>query len=161
MAVSSKAAAQRLCERSKWRLTNLELQKILYIAHMNHMGIIGKPLIDGYFEAWDYGPVVPEVYHTVKMFGAEPIGDFVFPPTKIEDLSSEAKALDKTYGILAGASPGKLVAITHREGGAWEKHYNPKEHGIIIPNKDIAREFKDRIYRQRRKKTRNTLNDRK
>jgi len=149
MAVPSMAAARRLCERSAWRLTNLELQKILYLAHMNHLGMFGKPLVQGHFEAWDYGPVEPDVYHSVKMFGANPIGGFVFPRPAFEDQSTEAQALDKTYDLLKEASPGKLVAITHREDGAWAKNYDTNKRGIIIPNEDIYQEFQDRINEQR------------
>jgi len=38
MTVSASAAAKRMCERSGWTLSNLELQKLLYIAHMFHLG---------------------------------------------------------------------------------------------------------------------------
>lgn len=32
--ISSLAAARRMCERSDWSLTNLHLQKMLYLAQM-------------------------------------------------------------------------------------------------------------------------------
>jgi uncharacterized phage-associated protein len=51
MAVSVASAAKRLCEKTGWTLSNLELQKILYIAHMFHLGETGQPLVPGHFEA--------------------------------------------------------------------------------------------------------------
>ena len=38
MTVPSLSAAKRLCEKSDWTLTNLHVQKLLYIAHMFYMG---------------------------------------------------------------------------------------------------------------------------
>lgn len=152
MTVSSEQAAKRLCERAGWTLSNLELQKQLYVAHMLHLGKTGKPLIHNHFEAWDYGPVEPSLYHKVKVFGAESIVD-IFPLSgDIDDQRSEAEALDQASEMLEGASPGRLVAITHWEDGAWAKHYDPKRRRVIIPNKDIVEEFKDRIDAAQRRK---------
>ena len=67
--VSALSAARRLCEKSGWQLTNLQVQKMLYLAHMNYVGkTSGKPLIDGNFEAWIYGPVNREVYNKLRVF---------------------------------------------------------------------------------------------
>ncbi len=143
MAVSPLAAAKRMCKRSDWALSNLELQKILYIAHMFHLGGEGAPLISGHFEAWDYGPVQPSVYHKVKVFGADPIGNIFH---SVEDLpeGSEARLLDEAVDKLGNAAPGKLVAITHWVDGAWAKFYVKGSRGIVIPNEAILAEYRDR-----------------
>ena len=49
--VSAMDAARYLCVSSSWGLTNLALQKILYIAHMFHLGRTDEPLIPEQFEA--------------------------------------------------------------------------------------------------------------
>ena len=56
MSIPAYSAARYICARGDWRVTNLALQKILYLAHMVHLGRTGRALIDGEFEAWDYGP---------------------------------------------------------------------------------------------------------
>lgn len=144
MSVSVFAAARRLCERSGWSISNLEVQKLLYIAHMLHLGRHNKPLVPGHFEAWDYGPVHPKLYHHVKVFGSSPVKD-VFHAFPSEIDSAASRDIDETIDLLAGAPPGKLVAITHREDGAWAKHYIPGMRNIIIPNEDILEEYADRI----------------
>jgi uncharacterized phage-associated protein len=73
MAISVLSAGRTLCELRGWSVSNLELQKILYLAHMYYLGRHGGPLIREEFEAWDYGPVVPELYHHVKGFGGGPV----------------------------------------------------------------------------------------
>ena len=60
MAVSALSAGKRLGKHSGWTLSNLAMQKLLYIAHMYHLGMYdATPLVTGHFEAWDYGPVHP------------------------------------------------------------------------------------------------------
>ena len=48
-------AAKYMADRSGWNLSNLELQKILYIAHMFHLGRHSTALVRGEFQAWDLG----------------------------------------------------------------------------------------------------------
>lgn len=143
MAVPVASAARRLCERSQWSLSNLALQKILYLAHMVHLGWTDNPLIDSGFEAWDYGPVQPSLYHKVKVFGSSPIKDIFHDAHPLIDQSSEAQALDAALEHFGGLSPGKLVAITHHAGGAWDKHYNPSVRGLPIPDRDIRKEYQE------------------
>jgi len=38
-------------------ITNLALQKLLYFAHGIFLNETKGPLVSGYFEAWQYGPV--------------------------------------------------------------------------------------------------------
>src|SRR5579859_1618934 len=79
MPLTAIQAARKVCEHGSWKITNLSLQKILYIAQMLFMGENnGSRLIDTDFEAWDYGPVSPEVYRRVRIFGANPIQQDLF-----------------------------------------------------------------------------------
>ena len=144
MTVTVMQAAKRLCQRSGWTLSNLQLQKILYIAHMMYLGKTGQPLVNGHFEAWDYGPVEPELYHYAKTFGASPIkGVFRLVPD-LEDDQPEAQELDKAVQALSNVQPGQLVAMTHWDGGAWAKHYLSGRCNSIIRNQDIIEEYRAR-----------------
>ena len=49
-------------DRLAINITNLSLQKLLYFAHGLSLIEDGKPLVSGYFEAWQHGPVHPLVY---------------------------------------------------------------------------------------------------
>ena len=145
MAVHPFASATQICELGGWRVTNLELQKILYIAHMVHMGENnGARLINGSFEAWDYGPVEPNIYHKVKIFGGNPIQDIFFAHPPIE-MSAEWNTIVNAAKFLLGKRPGELVAITHWEKGAWAKNYVSGIKGIAIPDSDIIAEYNARV----------------
>lgn len=143
MTVSTFEAARKVCQMGNWDVTNLKLQKILYITHMIFLGRHGEPLIPDCFEAWDYGPVVPALYHKVKMYGNQPVGKWWLScPKDIDPESKEARALEEACGHLLPKSPGELVALTHQEGGAWEKNYVPGAKGIKIPDTDIIAEYR-------------------
>lgn len=144
MSVNSFSVARHICERGNWNVTNLKLQKILYLAHMAYMGEHnGQPLIDGGFEAWDYGPVQPKVYRRVSMFGRDPIRD-VFQRSPVLEDATVIRSLNKYIDELITKTPGELVAITHWEDGAWAKKYIPGRLGIDIPNEDILDEYRAR-----------------
>lgn len=144
MTVPVLAAAKRLAAQSGWSLSNLEIQKLLYLAHMFHLGRTGgQPLVTGHFEAWDYGPVHPVVYQHVKVFGANPVGNVFHSVPDVHD-GLEVELLDDAVRKLSHLSPARLVAITHSPSGAWSRHYKPGYRGIIIPNEDILQEYRNR-----------------
>lgn len=156
MSISVFDAARRLCERSGWRLTNLELQKLIYLAHMFYLGEHGKPLIRGHFEAWDYGPVQPDLYHSIKVYGASPVKSLLHSgtdSTPSEDRKSEIQMLDRAYDQLSHRTAGWLVSVTHWPKGAWAKHYDSVFRGEVIPNSDIIEEYQERMknYENRKK----------
>jgi uncharacterized phage-associated protein len=143
MTVSAFEAAKRLGERSGWSLSNLEMQKLLYLAHMFHLGQYETPLVSGHFEAWDYGPVHPDLYHRIKIFGSSPVEN-VFHSVNTPQEGTEAQLLDNVFKHLANQRPGRLVAITHWDKGAWARHYDPGTRSAIIPNEDILDEYQER-----------------
>lgn len=54
-------------------ISNLKLQKLLFYAQAWHLAYFEDRLIDGNFQAWVHGPVLPESYREFKEFGWKPI----------------------------------------------------------------------------------------
>ncbi len=136
------SAAKRMGHQSDWSLSNLEMQKVLYLAHMFHLGKHRRALIPGFFEAWDYGPVHPTLYHKAKVFGKDPVKNIFRSQQDVED-GTERSMLDEIVDMSLPSS--RLVAITHWKEGAWYKNYHSGERGVIIPNDDILVEYSKRI----------------
>ncbi len=145
--ISHKQAAKELCRLSGWTLTNLQIQKLLYLAELHFVGESDgeDQLILSPFEAWDYGPVVPDSYHTLKIFGSKPVEN-IFRTVPEIDAGRRKETLGRVYNAYGELSPGQLVSITHWDGGAWAKNYAP---GIsaIIPRRDILEEYRKRRAR--------------
>lgn len=139
--VSVFSAARRLGEKSGWSLTHYHMQKLLYLAHMFYMGNTNEPLVDGYFEAWEFGPVHPQLHHLLKWYGAEFIRPkaLAFAPP-VENETSRV-FLD---AVVEQVPKEDLLAITHWEEGAWAKYYEHGVKGIRLPDTAIADEYKKR-----------------
>ncbi len=146
MALHPLVAAKRVCEIGNWGITNLEINKILYLAHMVLLGRSNgaQPLVFENFQAWDYGPVLPTVYHRAKAYGNAPVQNvFVAFPSVAP--GAEADIIAEAMDSLKDKDPGELIAITHWNRGAWAKHYRPGASGIMIPNQGILAEYKLRV----------------
>lgn len=144
MTISALQAAKKMGEHSGWSLSNLEMQKLLYLSHMIHLGTKDKPLVGGHFEAWDLGPVHPVLYHKAKVFGARPVRNIFRSVSDPQD-GTECATLNRTMDGLLRLTGPQLVSITHWEDGAWARNYVPGERGIIIPDSHIRDEYRLRM----------------
>src|SRR6516164_9635188 len=70
--IDARAVANYLLSKAdvdQKKLDPLQLQKLVYIAHGWHLGLLNRPLFAQRVEAWPYGPVIEDVYHAFKRFG--------------------------------------------------------------------------------------------
>lgn len=138
--------ASYIAEKSNWSLSNLSLQKLTYLAQMFHLGVSNSAAFEEDFEAWDYGPVCPDLYHDLKMFGSEPVASYSSLGKFEKEFQQDVinNILDPLVKIGIEKTPGKLVSITHWKDGAWSKSYMEGVKGIQIPKSMIRQEFIDR-----------------
>ncbi|WP_255304172.1 Panacea domain-containing protein [Megasphaera sp. DISK 18] len=98
-------------------MTNMRVNKLLYFAQGECLRQLGEPLFCDEMEAWNYGPVVPCVYQTYKIFGREPIKD----ETEYQDnLSDQEK--DVLFDVLryyGQFSTNTLVSMSHQKQSPW------------------------------------------
>ena len=109
----------------------LKLQKLMYYANGYYLAEHdGAPLINEYFEAWDYGPVVPTVYYEFREFGDREIkrlaytydyklGRVVTAPAVMGDPAAE-DAISWVWENYKHLSGPQLSAMTHKDGGPWQ-----------------------------------------
>ena len=139
------SVAKFICEEGNWRVANLQLQKVLYLAQMLYMGQNdGQRLTEASFEAWDYGPVEPRLYRQVRMFGWSPIEDVFFRARRFGVEDARRAFLSGVCNNLLPMKPSELVEITHWENGAWAKNYVEGARGVPIPDADILAEYRER-----------------
>lgn len=123
-------------------MTNLKLNKLLYFAQGYHFVKTGRKLFENDIEAWQYGPVVSEVYHRYKVCGRNPI-------TGVDDNYSQEKFDDAEFETLLDVareygkySASYLVELTHKKGGVWDRFYNEGCNNVI-PVEDIGEYFRN------------------
>ncbi|MDR3569898.1 MAG: DUF4065 domain-containing protein [Syntrophobacteraceae bacterium] len=99
-------------------LSNLKLQKLVYYAQGMHLAMRDAPLFGDRIEAWDYGPVVPDLYHFYKENGARGIpADPTFDLDKIDGATLDF--LDEIFDAFGQFSAIRLMQISHKDK-CWE-----------------------------------------
>ena len=100
-------------------ISNLQLQKILYCIQKSFLKH-GDPAFMDTTEAWQFGPVVPDVYYYYCGYGAMPI-DSAHEKYAVEDKDKEE--IDAIVEDKRKLDPWALVAETHIKNGAWDQVY--------------------------------------
>jgi len=128
-------------------LTPMQLVKLTYIAHGWSLGLRDKALFNNKIEAWQYGPVIPDLYQVTKSYGRNPIplgaiGDASDISLMPDDQRFVEKVFDK-YGHLDGIA---LSYLTHKAGTPWTKVYD--KFGSLrqraqIPDELIAEHYRE------------------
>jgi uncharacterized phage-associated protein len=109
-------------------LTLMQLIKLVYLAHGWSLAMLGRKLVKSPVQAWQYGPVYPEVYSAFKVFGSSPIaaparsrqtGELYSEPLD-EDENGLIDAVLDTYGNLHAF---QLSNMMHKPGTPWSETF--------------------------------------
>jgi len=136
------------------RLTQMQLQKLAYIAEGWTLGLTGEDLISDNFEAWDFGPVAPDLYNHTKYFGRNPINRLLRhndnDPAAFFGLSSrvsepyrpflsgtEKGIISRVYNRYGKLDGVELSRLTHQPGTPWYIARRKRKNAII--NRDDIR----------------------
>ena len=129
-------------------LTPLQLMKLVYIAHGYSLAY-GRDLFTDRIEAWQYGPVIPDLYRATKHFGRNPIPLEMIddnPPAVDTETKNLLEDVVAKYGKLSGYA---LSSLTHKSGTPWDRVYRPGIMGIEIPD-DLIRDHYKGLLDERR-----------
>ena len=114
-------------------LSLMSLLKLTYISHGWHLETRNMPLFSNRIEAWQYGPVVPEVYRDFRKQGI----NVSAPVNSVPDASfteQDEDFLEQIYKIYGSLAAFQLSDITHVPGGPW--HIATKTGGYYAPITD-------------------------
>ncbi len=116
-------------------LDPMGIQKLVYFAHGWNLAIFGSPLIQQRVEAWDYGPVIADIYQAFREFGRSPITQharkFEFDPITgdvaettpaigdSDDSKSTRELLDRIWESHKHLTSIQLSNLTHLPGSPW------------------------------------------
>ena len=124
----------RIAAQSGGRLTNMQLQKLVYIAHGYTLAILHKPLVWQSAEAWRYGPVIKDLYHSLREYGA----GIVTQPIPILSASPipepHRDIIATVYDAYSRFTGPQLSTMTHKADTPWARVYSPNRDSVIIPD---------------------------
>jgi uncharacterized phage-associated protein len=144
-------------------LTAMKLQKLVFYAHGWTLALTDNPLISDPIEAWEWGPVIPALYHEFKRFGNEPITEPAyeasfrnlkfgrFAPTLESCAGSSDRDLaqlivERIWDEYSSFSAAKLSNATHEPGTPWAQVYEPGKRHIRIPDAIIKTYFEGLVH---------------
>src|SRR6185437_3205902 len=170
MAFSADAVANYFLDRAcaaSLPVSPMKLQKLIYFAHGWHLALEknGHPLLAENEQAWEYGPVLPSVYHEFKDFGDQPItrkatevefnedrGLVLYEPAIdqeaakfADDIEFPKAVLNRIWNVYSPHPAVQLSEMTHEEGSPWwqvrseaKRRFRGKiPRGLNIPNELI------------------------
>jgi len=94
-------------------ISNLRLQKLLYFVQAYYLAFTesGERCFSDSIEAWDFGPVVPKVYHEFKCYGS---GSIPTIPDRLEFDSNDiwsTKRVPFDDSVIPNADKKKINAV--------------------------------------------------
>lgn len=121
----------RRCADKKNPISNLQLQKMLYFLQRLNVQKTGKALFNNKIFAWQFGPVVRDVYYEFSIYSSLRIIPNDYDPNPNINLES---FLLKEIDNRAKQKPWSMVDETHQPGKAWDLIYkNGEGNGREIP----------------------------
>lgn len=109
------------CSNKKRPISNLKLQKLLYFLWIDYFKKNNCSLFNENICAWQFGPVVPEVYYEFCSYAGSPIN-------KIYDIviynQNDSVIINKLIDKYIEFSASKLVEMTHKAFKPWSIIYN-------------------------------------
>lgn len=160
---SAKAVANYLLAIAS-TIDHLTMHKLVYFAHGWHLALRDAPLMRDSVEAWDHGPVIPDLYHEFKRWGSGPIRQpattvdrsgrgLIIPSLDAEcvwesDPDDAKKIIAKIWDVYGKYDGLQLSAMTHRPGTPWAaiKALHPGKRDIDIPDELIQQFFKNLMH---------------
>ena len=123
-------------------VSNMKLQKLVYFSYGWFLAIRKERLFEDEIQAWKYGPVIPELYHSFKLYYSNPIPEAHYLKSDSVEVSGDATALlESVWQAYGDKTAIELVDMTHKVGTPWEKTFERSVSNSIIKDELISAYF--------------------
>lgn len=129
-------------------LSNMKIQKLVFFSQVVALNVFKRPIHDNASLAWDFGPVVQELYDVVHRFVTPTRKEFSLNDADfaaafgnaepIEDRDA-LNVINAVWNKFKNWTAFQLSNLTHRPGSPWahvyaESQYAVIPHSLIISN---------------------------
>lgn len=129
--------------------TPMQLLKLVYLCHGWMLGLYSRPLIQEPVQAWKYGPVIPELYQSLKVYRDAPVPCPLPVHQNVEPLDVyESTMVDQVMQMYGDRSGIALSQITHAPNTPWSMTFRGDTLGSVIPN-DLIMNHYQQLYTER------------
>ncbi|AVQ40481.1 hypothetical protein AL714_07905 [Clostridium botulinum] len=121
----------------KSEFDQLQIQKLLFFTYQEYLKNHDEPLFKDTFEAWQYGPVIPEIYYSLKKYKSKKIRledtelekiKLKLKLSRIYDKDSIFDCVDNVIIKYGNNTGGELIDKTHEKDSPW--HKTVEEYGL-------------------------------
>jgi uncharacterized phage-associated protein len=148
MAYSSLSVANAFialaCNEGK-KLSNMQLQKLVFFAHGYLLAYLNRPLTIDEVKAWTFGPVYPLLYNVLRINGSEGT-DQIIPGQEIILEDDENQIIQAVWNAYKHHSAYQLSRISHNVGSPWSQTWLNQEFSIIPDN--ITQAYYQKLIKQ-------------
>ncbi len=133
-AISSHAVANAflaLAKRNSKPLTNMQVQKLVFLAQGYSLGVLDREIYYHNTHAWQWGPVIPNLYKSLQHYGSGNVTEPLPTDDELIEGSDEFGIVEGVWGAYGEYTGAQLSTLTHKPGSPWSKQWNLKEFGII------------------------------
>lgn len=137
----------RLAREDGRGVSHMKIQELLYFAQGHAMSLLDAELISDNCQAWDYGPVYPNVYRHLKKYGASAVGSEIvdeedaerFDPAQATAVKPFLRVVSNKYGELDALRLSELSYVTK---GPWARTRRENSgHYRAVIEKSLIREY--------------------
>ena len=134
MPYSSIAVANRFIElaaQNGKKLTNMQLQKLVFLAHGLSLALLERPLTSHNIHAWQWGPVLPQLYKRFSAYGSSSVENPAVCEEAIPENGEEQEVMSSVWKSFGSMTGPQLSALTHQTGSPWDVIWKSNQYGII------------------------------
>lgn len=155
IAVANALVKVARADARKHEVNHLKVQKCVYIAHGVYLAKCNAPLVSEGFEAWQYGPVSPDLYHAAKRRGRWELNELLVDEQGVVPVLGDSEVVEIVEGLMSEVwrvygplTAFQLVSKTHEPGTPW---WEVTDGGVNlgrnkpIPDSVICEYWQDRL----------------
>lgn len=143
--VNAASIASRLllaAEHDGQSLTNLQLQKLVFLVQSKELAERQVPAFKEPVQAWKNGPAIKPLYGMYKQYVDQPIAQVDASPISVEPLPDETiDAIEDVWTLFGGMTGVALWKLTHETGRVWGRHFRAGQRNIELPSAEIAEDW--------------------
>ena len=133
----------RLAKLEHTTLTNMQVQKLVFLANGYCLALTGSPLYYHNTQAWQWGPVIPQLYKALQKYGNGSVTEDLAAPDDIAPDDADALAIIRgAWSGYGNRSAFELSSLTHKPGSPWRQTWEKDQFGII-PTDTIAAYYRN------------------
>jgi len=98
--------------------------------------MLERPLTYHNIHAWQWGPVLPQIYKWFSAYGSSPVQNPAVCEEAIPENGDDEEIMSSVWNTFGKMTGPQLSALTHQAGSPWDVIWKSDQYGII-PNELI------------------------